>query len=210
MRFGLTFILSVFYILGYSQSSRKEFEGRVHYQHTYLIRDESIDSIALVNRIGSASVYTYKKGKFLWTSSLSIFQYEFYDSKTDKVLDKYSDRDTAEVIDVYSKQDSLVSYKIRKNVEVICGYNCDAIEVKLQSVITGKTTSRTIYYSPELYVDYRYFNRYRSYGNNQVYQIIQAVPLRYVTEYEGVPITFIIDAKLVEVVPIDDTVFILK
>lgn len=204
----LAFVLLKF--LGYSQSSGEEFEGRIHYQNKFIVKDPSVDSVDLLKRMGSASIYTYKKGKFLWTSVGSTFQYEIYDPFTGVVIDKYSDNDSVQVIDVFKKADSMTYFKIVKSVDVICGYVCDAIEFKIQSLVDGTVTTRTIFYSPRLYVDPTHFHRYRSYANNQIYFITKAVPLRLVTEYAGLPVTFIINATSVEFASIDDNQFKLK
>lgn len=210
MKAILIFTLIFVHFSGHSQSEPSEFEGRIYYINTFLIKDPMIDSVDLVKRMGYASVYTYKKGKFLWSSQGSNFQFEIYDPQTALVMDKYSDRDTLHVIDVFLKADSMISYKIIKSADIICGYVCDAIELKIKSSNDGSLISRTIYYTSRLHIDPMHFRRYRSYANNQVYQIIQAVPLRIVMDFEGFPVTIIMNAERVEVVSIDDREFQLK
>lgn len=208
MKKAFTTTYFIFYFsCSFAQSPPKEFEGRKHYKNTFIIKQSVIDSLELVKSLGASSIYSYKTGKFLWRSYGSDFQYELWDSQTGIVVDKYGSSDTLQTIDVFKKADSLISYKITRNADKICGYICDAIQVEIQTFPDKSIMKRTIFYSSQLYVNPEHFKKYRSYANYQIYPITKSVPLRLVTEYEGLPVVIIINAEKVELVKIDDDEF---
>lgn len=191
----------------YTQSLPTEFEGRVHYRNTFIIKDPGIDSADLVNNLGSSSTYIYKAGKFLWVAHGSDFQYEVYDSESGLLYDKYASSDTLQFIDIFKKHDSIIAYKIIRNADTICGYTCHLIEMEIQSQNDGSIMKRKIFYSPELYVNPEYFRNYRSYANHQVYKLTRSIALRLVTEYHGFPVVVIINAEKVEIEKVPDSEF---
>jgi hypothetical protein len=191
----------------FSQLNTSEFEGRIYYTNSFNIKQPVVDSINLVKSFGSSSIYTYKAGKFLWTSKGSQFQYELYNSSLGLLVDKYEGDDTLHRIDIFNKGDSLLSYEIIENAETICGYKCNAIKVVLQSTVDSSFMQRTIFYSPQLYVNPEYFKYYKSYANYKIYPLTKAIPLKIVTEYSDFPIEITVSANKVEPANIDDNEF---
>lgn len=193
--------------LCFGQIGKDEFEGKIYYVNNFKINQPIIDSIELVKSFGSSSIYTYKKGQFIWSSKGSAFQYEIYHSSSRLLVDKYNYADTLYKIDVLNKVDSLISYKITENADSICGYNCNSIQVVLQNTKDKSIIKRTIYYSKQLSINPEYFNEYMSYGNNKIYPLTKSVPLRIITEYDGLPIEITMNAIKVEQVNINDKEF---
>jgi len=206
-----TFFISVFLTLlinfSLGQSSTVEFEGKVYYTNSFKIKQPAIDSNDLIKSFGSSSIYTYKNGQFIWKSQGSQFQYEIYNSFSGSLVDKYDDSDTLYKIDIFNKGDSLLSYQIIENADTICGYNCNAIKVVLQSLTDSSIMKRTIFYSPKLFINPDYFENYRSYANYKIYPLTKAVPLRIITEYDGLPVEITMNANKVEQTNIDDKEF---
>jgi hypothetical protein len=101
----------------------------------------------------------------------------------------------------------LISYNLIENADSICGYNCDAITVVLQSIRNKSIIKRTLYYSSKLSIDPKYFKNYRSYANDKIYPIIKAVPLRIVTEFDWLPVEITMNAYKVEKTDISDKEF---
>lgn len=200
-------LLTVYMNSVFSQLTTAEFEGRIYYTNSFKIKQRVIDSIDVLKSFGSSSIYTYKGGKFLWTSEGSQLQYELYNSSLGFLVDKYEGDDTLHKIDIFNKGDSLVSYQIIENVETICGYKCNAIKVILQSTADSTIMQRTIFYSSQLYINPEYFKDYKSYANNKIYPLTKAIPLKIVTEYSGLPVEITISANKVEQANIDDKEF---
>jgi hypothetical protein len=189
------------------QTQKAEFEGKIYYTNSFKIKQPTVDSIQLIKNFGSSSIYTYKRGQFIWTSQGSNFQYEIYKSISNLLVDKYADAKTLNQIDVFNKVDSLISYTIIENADSICGYNCNAIRVVLQSMKDKSIMKRTIYYSSQLAINPDHFKNYRSYANNRIYPLTKSIPLRIVTEFAGFPVEITMNATKVEQTNISDTEF---
>jgi|LakMenE18May11ns_1017448.scaffolds.fasta_scaffold9848408_3 hypothetical protein len=206
----LSFLISFLLLFtnSFGQNS-KEFEGKVYYEHTFIINDKSYDSIEVAKSFGASSIYIYSNGNFYWEAKGSDFQYEIYNSKTNLLVDKYSYSDSLKKIDVFEKYDSLISFEIKKNVDKICGYNCNVISVLLQSTKDKSKLKKQLFYSDRLYVNPNNFQNYRSYGNNRIYELIKSQPLRIIMQFEGLPIEIKMNAIRVTEEKVLDGLFLI-
>jgi hypothetical protein len=202
----LSFLLLQLVVNSFSQDI-PEFEGRIHYRNSFILKKDDVDTNQVRQFIGTTNVYSYKQGNYLWTFENSVVELELYLHEKDQLLNKYRNKKFYISGDVVTEVDSLITYEIKENADTICGYVCKSIKVVTQRVGTKNLVTRTLYYNPEIAVDPEHFKSYKSYAHWKVYQITRSVPLKIVMDDDRSPFIIVMEAEKVEKVKVSDKEF---
>ncbi len=196
--------LVVFCAVNCFSQQNKEFEGRVYYAQTLTSNNPQLDTAALKDDLGRSSIYSYKTGKIRWDIESKSLEYQISDLVNNEHVLKFLWVDSLFKVD-YSKEDTLVSYKITKNADTICGYVCDKIETFMRSCPPSHDFKRTVWFSSRLYADPKPFRNLGTYAMNKLVPLIKAVPLAILLESELFTMKF--TAVKVEAVELPDYFF---
>jgi len=163
MRITLIVIVVIFSSCSYSA---KEFEGKIYY-NTIVVKKPGINTTAF-DSYPKSSVYSYKNGKYRWDYNDS--SYQMSDPDRNFTVLKYQNNDTLFKI-ICLPQDTLLSYKLTKNADTICGYICDRLEAQVTSAIFHGTLKRTYWFNSQLYAYPEHFRNDSSFATYQLVSI---------------------------------------
>jgi hypothetical protein len=156
----------------------KEFEGMISYQHSFTIKNSSIDKSDLVKYAGSSSQYYYKSGNYKWVFDGSDMEIEYYNASNGRSINRLRGKSTYTWSDK-KESDTLIRYELFKNADTICGYVCDRLKVMIGSKSDPNyAIIRNISFNTQLVVDPENFKKSGVWCNYDVYSITRSIPLR--------------------------------
>ena len=193
--------LALFVVFLSKGQDNKEFEGVIKYKHRFLFNSADIDSLEIMNTLGTSSEFYYKEGNYKWIiNSDSHTKVEYFDSKTQTVYSLYGQNDTLFMSRRNGYDDSLTVFKIVDTDDSVCGLKCKKAETfSFTKDDSDLQTSRILYYSPAVSIGPDRFSFYRTYASNKVFQKIKCWPVKIELRSKFMPFTYIIEA--VQIIP---------
>ena len=164
--------LSLFAIKGYAQS----FEGEIIYHNVFKSNIPNLNAEQLGLLIGTEQQYFIRGGNYKSLINSQAINMQVYDPATNRIYTRTPKSDTLYWTDASINNDSLISYEIRKNAEIILHYSCDAIIMKL------RYGTMTLYYNRALLLEGALYRRH-GYENWAFYAAhTNALPLKMIVE----------------------------
>jgi hypothetical protein len=195
MKKSLTIVLTFLTLTIFSQN----FEGKIAYQNTYVSKIPNITSEQFVTMMGSTQNYIIKEGNYKSNVNRTMFQWQIYNNKENKLYTKVSNLETILWNDVAVNNDTVLKVELNKNITEVLGYKCDEV------ILTCKSGLQKYYYNSKFGVDISFFVKHL-YGNWYDYlKEAKALPLKIITDNAQFTLTTV--ATEVKEMKLDDKEF---
>jgi len=181
----------------------QSFEGRIIYRNTYHTKIAKISDRDWNDNMGTMEEYYIKGGNYKTITNGRLFEWQFYNSKDNKIYTKMSNSATVYWNDGAVDEDSVEHVEVNKSDTVILGYKCDEV------VLTCVTGIQKFYFNAnsKLAIDASLFENHK-FGNWYEYlDVANALPLE--TIIDNGQCTMISVAIEVKTMHIDDKLFVL-
>ncbi len=138
----------------------QNFEGKILYNNIYKSKIPNVTDEQFTAMMGSQQEYFIKDGDYKSVTNGSIFQWQLYVNKDNKLYNKMSNSETLLWNDGAVNTDQVLKSEVNKAVTTIAGYECDEL------VLTCKSGLQKYYYStklgvnPDLFVNHQFGNWY--------------------------------------------------
>ena len=152
------------------------FEGEIVYENSFRSKLPRLTAGKLASLIGDRQQYYIKDGHYKSLTNGGMIEMQLYDNATNRIYNKRPVSDTLYWFDASVNTDTLVSFQVRKNAEMILGNLCDELIMRTKTGITA------FYYSSKYRLD---GSKYRAHGyNNWAFYTTKcgALPLKIVLE----------------------------
>lgn len=172
MRKLLTIVMTVMTAAVFGQN----FQGKIVYQNTYVSKLPNVSSEQFTSMLGSTQTYIIKDGDYKSSVNGTMFQWQLYINKDNKLYNKFSNSETIFWNDGASNSDEVLKVEVNKGVTEILGYQCDEV------VLTCKSGIQKYYFNSNLGVDVSLFEGHL-YGNWYEYiKVAKSLPLKSVVD----------------------------
>lgn len=167
-------IIAVFFttIAAFSQS----FEGEIKFSNTYKSKNPQVTNEQWENLMGSSQNYTIKKGDYKSTLDGTLFQWQLYINKDNKLYSKVSQSASVFWNDGSVQGDEVVKVELNKGVTEILGYKCDELILYCKSGIQKYYFNSTTKVDTKLFVNHKFGNWY------DVLSRTNAIPIKSIIE----------------------------
>ena len=188
MKKNITLLLLVFIT---TASFAQSFEGEIMYKNSYTSKMPAVSDEQFTAMMGSTQEYFIKEGDYKSVANGSMFQWQLYVNKDNKLYTKMSNTETLIWNDGAVNPDSVLKAVIKKEVTEILGYMCDEL------VLTCKSGVQKYYYSSKLSVDAKLFANHK-FGNwSEFLAQTNALPLKSIIETAQ----FVLESIAIEIKP---------
>ena len=151
----ITFLLvTLFAITSFGQT----FEGKIVYKNTYKSKMPNVTDEQFTTMMGSTQEYFIKNGDYKTVADGSLFQWQLYVNKDNKLYSKMANSETLLWNDGATNTDEILKAVVNKGVTEILGYKCDEL------VLTCKSGTQKYYFNTKLSVDSKLFVKHK-FGN---------------------------------------------
>ena len=151
----ITFLLAtLFAITSFGQT----FEGKIVYNNTYKSKIQNVTDEQFTTMMGSTQEYFIKNGDYKSVANGSLFQWQIYVNKDNKLYSKLANSETLLWNDGATNPDEILKAEINKGVTEILGYKCDEL------ILTCKSGTQKYYFNTKLSVDPKLFVNHK-FGN---------------------------------------------
>lgn len=177
----------------------QNFQGKIVYQNTFTSKLPNVTSEQFTSMMGSTQTYLIKDGNYKSSVNGTIFQWQLYINKDNKLYNKMSNSETILWNDGKTNPDEVLKVEVNKNVTEVLNYKCDEV------VLTCKSGIQKYYFNSKLSVDISLFAGHL-YGNWYDYlKVAKALPLKSVVDNAQFTLTSI--ATEVNEMKLDDKEF---
>lgn len=179
----------------------QDFEGKILYNNVYKSKMPNMTDQQFTAMMGSQQEYSIKDGDYRSVSNGSLFQWQLYVNKDNKLYSKMANSETLLWNDGSVNADEVLKAEVNKAVTTIAGYQCDEL------VLTCKTGIQKYYYSsklgvnPELFVNHKFGNWYDFLSRSK------SLPLKMVVD--NGQFTLESTATVVQAMKLDKALFVL-
>jgi len=154
----------------------QSFEGKIVYKNTYTTKNPKVSSQKWDAMMGTTQEYFIKKGNYKTVANGTLFQWQLYINKENKLYNKMANSEAVLWNDCSSNQDDILKIEVNKKVLKILGYKCDEV------ILTCKSGVQKYYFSKKNSVDLELFANHK-YGNWFDYlSKSKALPLKSIIE----------------------------
>lgn len=150
MKKFVTIVMSVLTTTLFGQA----FEGKIVYQTSYQSKIPSVTDQQFTVMMGSKQEYLIKGGNYKSNANGTMFIWQLYINKDNKLYNKMSNSGTVFWNDGSTNPDEVLNAKVNKNVTEILGYTCDEL------VLTCKSGIQKYYYNSKLGVDITLYSKH--------------------------------------------------
>lgn len=175
------------------------FQGKIVYQNTYVSNLPNVTSEQFTTMMGSTQNYIIKDGDYKSSANGTLFQWQLYINKDNKLYSKMSNSETIFWNDGATNPDEVLKVELNKDVTEILGYKCDEV------ILTCKSGTQKYYFNSKLGVAASLFTGHL-YGNWHDYlKVAKALPLKSIIENAQFTLTSV--ATEIKETKLDDTEF---
>lgn len=172
MKHIITILLTVLSSIASGQS----FEGKIIYQVHYKSKHPNVQDQQFNSMMGTVQEFLIKGPDYKYSSNGSIFQWQLYNSKANKLYKKMTNSDFIQWNDAGTNSDKVISVVLNKGVAEILGYKCNEV------VLTCKSGVQKYYFNEKFAVDISLFKNHL-YGNwYEFLKVSQSLPLKSIIE----------------------------
>lgn len=159
-----------------SYSLAQDFEGKVVFQNTYTSKISNFTSEQFTSMMGSVQEYLTKEGNYKSLSNGTLFQWQIYINKDNKLYTKMANSPAVLWNDGAVNANEVIKSEINKNAITTLGYSCDEL------ILTTKTGVEKYYFSSKLKVNPKLFENHK-YGNwSEVILKTNALPIKMIID----------------------------
>ncbi|MBC7829954.1 MAG: hypothetical protein H7122_19565 [Chitinophagaceae bacterium] len=152
------------------------FEGRIVYRNSYNSKIPNMTTRQFTSMMGDTQEYHIKKGNYKSVSNGTLFQWQLYINRDNKLYSKMANSDTILWNDGALNADRVLSAVLNKNVLEVLGYKCDEL------VLTCKSGIQKYYFNSQLSIDSKLYEKHK-YGNWFEFLFrTNAVPLKSIVD----------------------------
>lgn len=189
-------------ILVTTLSFGQNFEGKIQYSNIYKSKNNNITDQQWSLMMGSNFEYSIKNGDYKSLANGTIFQWQLYNNKENKIYNKISNSEAAIWIDasIKTEGDEILKTQINKSVTTILGYLCDELVLTCKSGIQKYYfNSSVLKANPETFANHKFANWY------EFLKITKSLCLKSIIETDQ----FILESTVTKITPLklDDTLF---
>ncbi len=169
MKKTITFLLATtFAISCFAQN----FEGKIIYKNSYKSKIPNVTDVLLTTMMGATQEYFIKNGDYKSITDGSLFQWQLYVNKDNKLYSKMSNNETILWNDGATNPDEIVKTEVNKGAAKILNYLCDEL------ILTCKSGIQKYYFNTKISVDPKMFASHK-FGNwYDVVSITNSLPLK--------------------------------
>ncbi|APA00162.1 hypothetical protein BIW12_12390 [Flavobacterium commune] len=179
--------------------SGQNFQGQIVYQNTYTSKLPNVTSEQFSTMMGSTQNYIIKDGDYKSSTNGTMFQWQLYINKDNKLYNKMSNSETVFWNDGATNPDGILKIEVNKGVTEVLGHKCDEI------VLTCKSGIQKYYFNSKISVEPSIFTGHL-FGNWYDYlKVAKALPLKMVIENAQFTMTSI--ATEIKEMKLDDKEF---
>ncbi len=139
-------------------SFAQNFEGKIVYTNSVKSKIPNVTDEQFATMMGTTQEYFIKAGDYKSISNGSLFQYQLYINKDNKLYSKMSNSEALLWNDGSENKDEIIKSELNKGVIEILGYNCDEL------ILTCKSGIQKYYFNSKIAVDTKSFTNHK-YGN---------------------------------------------
>jgi hypothetical protein len=151
----ITFLVATFLAI---TSFGQRFEGKIVYKNTYKSKIPNVTDEQFTTMMGSTQEYFIKNGDYKSVANGTVFQWQLYVNKDNKLYSKMVNAETLLWNDGATNPDQILKAEINKGVTEVLGYKCDEL------VLTCKSGIQKYYFNAKLSVDTKLFVNHK-FGN---------------------------------------------
>ena len=186
----ITLIIITIFITTFTYG--QTFEGKLNYSNTFKSKNTNITDQQWSIMMGSKFEYSIKNGDYKSISNGTIFQWQLYINKENKIYNKFTNSIKALWMDASINEDEILKTEINKNVTKVLGYNCDEL------ILTCKSGVQKYYYnSSVLKADTNLFTNHNYANWNQFLKTTKCLSLKSIIETDQ----FILESVVTEIIP---------
>lgn len=177
----------------------QEFEGKVVYKNDYKSKIPNATSEQFNSMMGTTLEYLIKGGNYKSTTNGTLFQWQLYINKDNKLYNKMTNSPAILWNDGAVNPDEVIKAEINKGVTDVLGQKCDEL------VLTCKSGVQKYYFNSKLGVDPKLFEKHK-FGNwSEVISRTHSLPLKMIIDSPQ----YTIESIATEIVPmkLDDKIF---
>jgi hypothetical protein len=175
------------------------FQGKIVYQNSYSSKLPNVESEQFTAMMGSTQYYIIKGGDYKSSTNGTIFQWQLYINRDNKLYNKMSNSETIFWNEGEINPDEVLKVEVNKGVTEVLGYKCDEV------VLTCKSGIQKYYFNSKIGVDVSFFTGHL-FGNWYDYlKVAKALPLKMVVDNAQFTLTSI--ATEVEEMKLNDEEF---
>nr|WP_288833671.1 hypothetical protein [uncultured Flavobacterium sp.] len=168
----LTIVMTILTATVFGQN----FQGQIVYQNTYTSKLPNVTSEQFSTMMGSTQNYIIKDGDYKSSTNGTMFQWQLYINKDNKLYNKMSNSETVFWNDGATNPDGILKIEVNKGVTEVLGHECDEI------VLTCKNGIQKYYFNSKISVEPSFFTGHL-FGNWYDYlKVAKALPLKMVIE----------------------------
>lgn len=194
------FILLISFLFTYALIGQN-FEGQITFRNSFKSKNPKMTDEQWMKMMGSTQEYFIKEGQYKSKTNGSMFEWQVYSKKENKIYSKPGNSDTILWNDASIYDDIIIKSEVKRNVLTILGYSCDEL------ILTCKSGVQKYYFAPKLAVNFKLFENHK-YGNwFDFLKVSKSLSLKTVIETS----LFTMETIATEIKPmkIDDKIFAL-
>ncbi len=183
-------ILFALYAFSVVALQAQSFEGKIVYQNSYKSRMPNVTDEHFTAMMGPTQEYFYKDGNYKSVTNGTVFKWQLYINKDNKLYSKTSNGETIYWNDGAIGNDELLKAEINKEVITILGNLCDEL------VLSFKNGVHKYYFCSKFKVDPKLFQNHK-FGNwNEVISRTNSLPLKIIADFK----MFSVESNAIEIV----------
>lgn len=165
-------IVALFVVVSYGQN----FEGKVVYRNSYKSKIPNVSDAQLTQMMGSMQEYFIKDGNYKSILNGSLFQWQLYVNKDNKLYSKMANSETLLWNDGLVNADEVLKVEVKKDVTEILGYKCDELVFILKDGTERYFFNLKLFIDPALFANHKLGNWYK------FLSISKSLPLKSIIE----------------------------
>jgi hypothetical protein len=169
------YIVSIF-CFTFLAAQAQEFEGIVTYQMKCESKIPNVPNEQFNALMGSEQKYYYRSGEYKMAGNGTLFQWQIFIKKDNKLYSKLSSTPSVYYDDVTNNKDEVLKAEIKKNAETVLGYLCDELTLTCTSGI------QRYYYNARFNMDPKKFENFKFNNWYEYLSRAKAVPLKMYVE----------------------------
>jgi hypothetical protein len=163
---------SVALVITTAFSFGQAFEGKITYQATFKSKVPNVTDQQFTAMMGPTQTYVIKGGNYKTLSDGTLFQWQIYLHKDNKLYNKLTSSPSILYNDGGENKDEVIKVETNKNIAKILDYPCDEL------VLTCKSGVQKFYYNSTIKADAKLFENHK-FGNwYEVLSRTNALPLK--------------------------------
>lgn len=169
-------LLIILFISITSTATAQSFEGKIIYQVSYKSKHPNVKDEQFNAMMGTVQEYIIKGADYKSSFNGTTFQWQQYDSKTNKLYNKMTNSKSIQWMDAGTNDDKVLNVKLNKGVTEVLGHKCDEL------ILTCNSGVQKYYFNEKLAVDVSLFKNHLYSNWYEYLKIAKSLPLKSIIE----------------------------